>query len=79
MLSQSDDTEYNGPERPAMKCLRKKHKIRDLIQREKHCLADPNYLSLKQKNKITPQMRSITLDWIFEVIFTKIRVIMQND
>ena len=67
MTSYRDENDIIGAVRPNMKCLRRRHKIKDLLKRERRCLADPNYLTLKQNNKITSLMRSIALDWIFEV------------
>ena len=50
-----------------MKCVRDSKLVQEMVAKEKCCLADPNYLTLVQKGRITPLMRRIALDWIFEV------------
>ena len=40
---------------------------RKLVTKERKCLADPNYMTTTQKRRITPHMRCIVVDWLFEV------------
>ena len=50
-----------------MKCPRNRMVVQELVKREKCCLADPNYLAVIQRGKISDTMRRIALDWLFEV------------
>ena len=42
--------------------------VTGLMKRERGCLADPNYLATVQRGRVTEHMRSVLLDWLFEVM-----------
>ncbi|KAL5256428.1 hypothetical protein ACHWQZ_G011608 [Mnemiopsis leidyi] len=60
---------YTTPQvRRRLKCGRNCRQVKEMVAKEKCCLADPNYLTLIQRGRVTPHMRKIALDWIFELI-----------
>ncbi|XP_063674788.1 G2/mitotic-specific cyclin-B2-like [Bolinopsis microptera] len=58
---------YKGKKRE-VRCPRNKMLVQELVKTERSCLADPNYLAVIQRGRITETMRMIALDWLFELI-----------
>jgi hypothetical protein len=50
-----------------VKCPRNRTLVEELVKTERKCLADPNYLAVVQRGRISETMRRIALDWVFEV------------
>ena len=57
---------YKGKKRE-IRCPRNKMLVQELVKTERSCLADPNYLAVIQRGRISETMRMIALDWLFEV------------